>query len=441
MKNRNIPGYRTIFFFWSPLALTWLMMALEGPFLAAVIARLADPKANLAAYGVAFAIAIIIEAPVIMIMSASTALAKDWVSYTRLRNFTHAMNLAITLVMAGLLFTDGMEFINISLIGLPENVAALVHNALLIMLPWPAAIGFRRFYQGLLIRGGQTRKVAYGTAVRLSTMCLTGAILYFLSELPGACVGAAALSVGVTLEAVAARIMAIDVVRSLKKEGAGPIPETETLSYREIGRFYYPLALTSTIALAAHPMVTFFVGQARLPLESLAVLPVVNSLVFLFRALCLSYQEAAITLVGDKNDGYEKVRNFAVMLGLLTMSVLCLIAFTPLSGIWFRDISGLNEALADFAACPTMILAFFPVLSALLSFQRALLIKSGKTGHVTAGTIIEVGCIVMMLMTTIHLLDMTGAVAAAISLLAGRFACNCYLVRPCLKASKPPGAC
>ncbi|MBC8192482.1 MAG: hypothetical protein H8E18_08885, partial [FCB group bacterium] len=40
---------RKIFKFWLPLAGTWLMMSLEGPFIAAIIARLVDPKFNLAA--------------------------------------------------------------------------------------------------------------------------------------------------------------------------------------------------------------------------------------------------------------------------------------------------------------------------------------------------------------------------------------------------------
>ena len=35
-----LPGYRQIIRLWSPLLATWLMMAVEGPFLAAVIARL-----------------------------------------------------------------------------------------------------------------------------------------------------------------------------------------------------------------------------------------------------------------------------------------------------------------------------------------------------------------------------------------------------------------
>jgi len=62
---------KKILAFWSPLALTWLMIGVEAPFLAAIIARMANPEPNLAAHGVAFAIAILVEAPVIMIMSAS----------------------------------------------------------------------------------------------------------------------------------------------------------------------------------------------------------------------------------------------------------------------------------------------------------------------------------------------------------------------------------
>ena len=72
--------------FWVPLSATWLMMALEGPFLTALIARCVDPKFNLAAHGVAFAFAILVEAPVIMMLGASTALVDGRVSFLRLRD-------------------------------------------------------------------------------------------------------------------------------------------------------------------------------------------------------------------------------------------------------------------------------------------------------------------------------------------------------------------
>jgi progressive ankylosis protein len=96
-----------IFLFWVPLAATWVMMALEGPFLAAVIARLADPEFNLAAYGVAFAIGILIEAPVIMLMSASTALVEDRDSYRKLRAFSNVLIAGSTAVLLVVLIPGG----------------------------------------------------------------------------------------------------------------------------------------------------------------------------------------------------------------------------------------------------------------------------------------------------------------------------------------------
>ena len=78
---------KTVYRLWWPLALTWLMMAIEGPFLAAIIARMGESATNLAAYGVAYAFGLITEAPVIMLLSASTLLARSRCDYMRLRSF------------------------------------------------------------------------------------------------------------------------------------------------------------------------------------------------------------------------------------------------------------------------------------------------------------------------------------------------------------------
>ncbi len=434
MMNGNTKlGNRAIFLFWSPLALTWLMMSAEGPILAAVIARLAEPKANLAAYGVAFAIAILIEAPIIMIMSAATALVKDRESFVKLRTFTYGMNGAITLAMVILLFTPAMDLITRNWIGLPDRVAFLVWHALVILLPWPGAIGYRRFYQGVLIQDGQTRKVAYGTVVRLSSMAATALVLYLFFDLPGAYVGAAALTAGVFLEAVAARLMAAGACRRLiEKENQADRGE-KPLTYREIGRFYYPLALTSTLALAVHPMVALFVGHSRFAIESLAVIPVINSLVFMFRAIGLSYLEATIALMGKRHQHYRELRRFAGWLAFFTCAGLGSIALTPLSGFWFEKISGLDIELAAFAVLPTMILGIFPALSVLLSLQRAVLVTARLTPPITWSTMIEVAGVLSVLYVAINGLDMVGVTAAAIALLSGRIAGTFYLVNPCRK--------
>src|SRR5690606_5323550 len=70
-----------VFRSWLPLATSWLVMGLELPIVSAVMARLADPEINLAAYGgVTMPIALLIEAPIMMLLSASTALGRDLAS-------------------------------------------------------------------------------------------------------------------------------------------------------------------------------------------------------------------------------------------------------------------------------------------------------------------------------------------------------------------------
>ncbi len=365
-----------------------------------------------------------------MILSASTALVEDSASFRKLRNFTYALNALITGAMLMLLAPPVFELVMEDLIGLPESVARLTFVSLMIMIPWPAAIGYRRFYQGLLIRDGLTRLVAYGTLVRLTAMVSTALILYGLTDVPGAYLGAAALSAGVSVEALVSRLMARGTVRKLRAtEAVG----TEPLDYRRITGFYLPLALTSLIGLAVHPIVTFFMGRAPYPVESLAVLPVVNSLSFIFRAMGLSYQEVAIALLGKRHEHVRELARFAVVLGLSASAGLALIGFTPLAYVWFETVSGLTRELTAFAITPTRILALLPALSVLLSFQRAILVQGRLTRPITLATALEVAGIVLALLALIQGFGVVGATAAAIAFLAGRLASNSYLVPPCLR--------
>jgi hypothetical protein len=414
------------------------MMAVEGPFLAAVIARLAEPEYNLAAYGVAFAFAIIIEAPIIMMLSASTALVKDRNSFFKLRNFTYGLSTLLTAVQVFILVTPAFDFIALRLIQLPEPVARLTYQALVVLLPWTGAIGYRRFYQGLFIRYDMSRRVAYGTVVRLSAMATTALVLYNLFEFSGAIVGAAALSVGVTSEAVASRLMVGGIVRRLREKRRTE-PGEEPLTYGQITSFYIPLALTSTITLAVHPMITFFLGQSRMALESLVVFPVVNSLAFVFRSAGMSYQEVGIALLGMGADGFRRLRNFAVALGIVSSCGLGLIAFTPLTEIWFHHISGLSLELSEFSKLPTQILTPLPLLSVVLSFQRAILVYGRTTKPITWTSMIEMAGIAIVLFITIKILGMVGAVAATTAIFLGRIGGNVYLIPPCLNIIKKSG--
>jgi hypothetical protein len=422
---------RHIALFWVPLAATWLMMAFEGPFLAAVIARLPDETFNLAAHGVAFAFAILIEAPVIMLMSAATALVEDRESFVRLRVFARWLGMASTGLLLIILIPPVFGFLMYTLVGLPEAVAELTYGALWLFLPWPGAIGYRRFLQGVLIRAGRTRLVAYGTIVRLVAMAGAALFGFFLLDIPGAWVGAMSLSVGVVAEAGSARWMARHTVREVL---ATSMPEGKAhLSFREIAHFYYPLALTSLIGLTVQPMLTFFMGRAPAPVESLAVFPVVHALLFVFRSLGLAFQDAAIALMGERHRHLPELGTFTALLGGAATAVLALVAFTPLADVWFVTISGLTPELSTFAYVPARIMVPLAALSVLLSLQRAILVNVRRTRPITVATAVEVLVIAATFPALGWGVGVVGVTAAFTAFVVGRASSNAFLAVRCAR--------
>ena len=177
-------------------------------------------------------------------------------------------------------------------------------------------------------------------------------------------------------------------------------------------------------------------GQARFPVESLAVLPVLNALTFIFRSIGLSFQEVVIVLIGENQKHLKELTRFAMKLAAVTALAYALIAYTPLVIIWYHAISGLSMELTQFALTPTRILPILPALAVLLSFQRGFLVHTRMTRPITWATIIEISGIVLVLMVTIHVFDVIGATAAAVAFVTGRVAGNLYLVSPCLRGAR-----
>ncbi len=240
-------------------------------------------------------------------------------------------------------------------------------------------------------------------------------------------IGAIALSVGVGSEALLTRFLARQAISETRQ--TEPATDSSPMNYRAIWDYYLPLALTPFIGLSIHPLVTFFLGKSRDAIESLAVMPVIYGLTFVFRALGLSYQEVAIALIGENRDNYPKVRNFAVVLGILTSTCLVLIAFTPLAKLWFHDLSGLSLSLSNFATLPLQIMAIFPALTVLICFQRAVLINERITRPVSIATAIEALGIFSLLLLAMLYFPVSGAVAAATAYVISRLLAVAILQR------------
>ena len=186
--------------------------------------------------------------------------------------------------------------------------------------------------------------------------------------------------------------------------------------------------MTSVLTLGVNPLVSFFLGRARMPLESLAVMPVVNSFVFIFNTAGLTFQEVAIPLFDRGERAHAALRRFAWTLALVASGLLLLVALSPLSRLWFQGVAGLSPLLAAFAATPAAILGLLPALTVLVCYQRAALVVARTTRPITWATVLEVGGIAAVLLLLTQGFGLVGVLGAACALVAGRAASGLYLM-------------
>ena len=317
---------------WWPLAASWLLMSAELPAVSAVVARLPEPAINLAAYGVVFSIALIIESPIIMLLAASTALSKDRASYAMLRRFMLVAGSALTGVHALIAFTPLYDVIVVGLIAPPPEVVEPARIGLMIMTPWSFSIAYRRFNQGVLIRFGHSRAVGAGTLIRLSANVVVLVAGYLMHTWPGIVVATSAATAGVVCEAIYAGLRVQPVLRNQLRLAPPVVPP---LTFHAMMAFYIPLALTSLLSLIINPLGSAAISRMPQPLESLAVWSVVQGLLFMVQSLGIAFNEVVVAML-DEPGAAPALRRFANRLALSTTTIIVLMTVTPLSTVWFR---------------------------------------------------------------------------------------------------------
>ena len=373
--------YREIFLLWLPLALSGEMMSIAGPVAQAGISRLPEPTINLAAFGFVMSIAVLVEAPVIMLVTASVALVRNRESYLVLRRFVIHLSLLVTVVGFVLYFTPLYHLVFQRLMAIPPDVLEVARPALLVLLLWPMAIAVRRFFQGILIWQGKSMLVTYGTVCRLVTLAVTVVVGVSIRTISGALVGGLAMAISVTVEMFIVGWFARPMIR----EKVMPIradPHGDAITgYSGLLRFYWPLAGTDIMRVAARPVATAGIARMPNPTLSLAAWPVASGFVQLLSSMTMSIQEVTLARLSDDNSK-RKLATFALVTGVVLSGLLALVSFTGVASLYFESLMAVPADIQALAIPATGVLALMPLLFASRNFMRGVMIWRRRTGSV-----------------------------------------------------------
>ena len=415
---------KRIFITWWPLAASWLLMSLEGPAISAIVARLVDPKINLAAYGaIVLPISLIIEAPIIMLLSASTAMSKDWASYQKLHRFMMTAGALLTGVHALVAFTPLYFVVVTNIIGVPPELVIPGRYGLMNMLPWTWAIAYRRFNQGVMIRFGFSGSVMQCTMVRLVTLVILLVAGYKIGNIPGVIVASIAQALGVTFEAIYAGWR----VRPIVKNQVRNAPPAEAITWRGFSAFYLPLVFTALLQFLGQPIGSAALSRMPQALDSLAVWGVLFNFVFLTRSVAMALNEVVVALL-DQPGAYCNLRRFTNLLALALSSFILLVATTPLSLLWFEKVTGLAPDLSQMARSALWLLLLMPGLAAFQSWFQGSILHGRKTRAITEAVVVFLVTLSAVLVAGIAWGQMTGLYVGAFAFMLANITQTLWLL-------------
>ena len=426
IEERKEPlGYADIFRFWLPLGLMWMIMAIEQPAITAVIARLGDAEKHLAAFGVTMSLALVIESPVLQMLSAATALAKSRTAYLDLLRFMHLLAISLTVLHLLLAATPLGRFVFDQLLGVPPEVAEVTRAPLLIMTPFTAAVGYRRLWQGVLIRNGRTKAIALTTVIRLGATAIVLLIGLRSGSINGSSLAALAITVGVVVGAIVSYIYFRRWIPDSMADG-DTSPSRPT-AIKTLLAFYIPLAMTSSIYLLGRPIVTYGIARSENALRSLAVWPVLNGFLFLFNSLAISMQEVVIALLEQNPANRRRIAKFTTALATTLTALFFISIIAPIRNLWFGRINGLPDYLVDLTRWPLLVLTIVPAISTLKSWYRGQYVTNKRTGTLSSGVILYTIALLACVVVVPSIVRGPGALMAAVFLLFAQLVENFYL--------------
>jgi progressive ankylosis protein len=348
-----------------------------------------------------------------MLLHASNALAPTQASRQALWRFTLIASGGMSLLLALTTIPAIFAIVGEGWLGVSPALSNSIRSILTIVILWPFAIGWRRYFQGLLIHCGHSNAVAQAGLIRLLTV---GGILTsgFNLQANGATVAALSLVWGVIAEAVAVTYLA-------RKLGATKPPELVSKpelpkDLAGVWKFYAPLGGTMMLGWGARAALVGIVARSNDGSIALAAWPAAWGLVLVIANSTRMVQQ--IIIRNRKVLPDRILISFAITVGLVCSLILLSVSGTPVSEDAIGWFIGNDRDLIARVRPVLLICAGMPLLVSLQNAVQGFLVSEGRTWGINQAA--WVGAVMML--GTAYLgtqSGQNGAVAAALGMILG----------------------
>ncbi len=371
--------YRQIFDFYWPLVLTSQMMTLAAPIINMGLGRSDDPKVQMAGYAVGFGLLVFINSPLFPFVQTNAVLGVG--STARRSLFRKQIGLAslFAFIQLALALIPGSEAIFGKLMGSTPAVSELARKVALVQWPIPLLITTRSYFYGLVMRHKNTRIISQATGLRLALLATMIFGAMGLNHMPGAILGAAALTVGIATEMIYISLRGLRLLRRGATGIDGPEPDGH-VDWRRFMDFIGPLMVNAVTWSAMRPVLNAIVGRTADPDLAQAAFGFVLPLLILSASPLWAFNSTTVVLVKKREDLPVMLR-FGLSTIALFIVGIAVVVWTPLRDLLLDRVFSLRPGQALYVSVvpALMLIPYQPITLGLRTISSGFLMSQHRT--------------------------------------------------------------
>ncbi len=374
--DRSNKGYWS--FYW-PLGLTSTALLLERQVQNGLLARYPDSTSELATFALAQSSFQLVNAALIFLPQMVTVLGRSRSARRRCRSFIALVGVILAFPLAFMAFTAvGQQVLN-GLLNIPVELAPQVARYLQWLAPLVMVNAMRHYCTGVLVLGQRTETVTLMNVthmVILVAVLLTGFRLEW-GALPTLALGTVMAN---SLTLVAAALAAAKI-------NPPDLADGKPASWRAMWRFFWPVALTSLMFALSRPVLYAYVNLTTQAVVTVAALRVAFDFAAFFQNPVNQFRHVYAMFGATDPNG---VRRFMFRVTGVLVAIMALIVFTPLSGVVFGHLLGIEGEVLRRATQAMAVLCLIPVIIALRNLNHGKMLVRRKTTAMAVAAILRV---------------------------------------------------
>jgi hypothetical protein len=372
-RSTRLAG-RELVRFHAPLAANAMLLALAGPIVNLVLTRSGEPERDLAAFWIAFTVALFAQSACVALQPVTIALVSRRAAARPLLAAALIASGAASAALLALSLTAAGNWFFRDVIPCAGPVATRAREVLGVLALLPPLIALRSLAGGLAAARRDTHLIALTTAIRIGLLGLGAAVIVRLLPASGALAAAWLVALGVCADTLllSAAVLGRSSLRVNPVRGA-------RVAFADVARLALPLVIATLAWTATRGAVNAVLGALSGRALAQAAFGFLLPIVMVSCAPLWALLEVTLVLPRTRAS-FGRVLGFAALVSLAASAALAFATLTSLGQGWLLESFQLGPALRG-VLLPTLgLAALAPPLVAARAIAQGLLMRARQTG-------------------------------------------------------------